>query len=530
MMNVVGKLAADELEQLEAERSRRMRIVPDLSSSRSAPSDKGRAPLKSPAGAKHRLDQALVTSAPVLESLTIYRHAPLHRPPQPRPPPYEPLPDTATAAEVPRGNEPLYEPHFLSAGQHSFGSLKHEIARTARRQSPSLSGGTADSHQMKKLLQTRRDAVLHRRSQQRARAQQLATAVEARVDKVARSSWQPHSQRQKQSPAQLLEAEATMRELAVAPHAFLNKTSDRPSLAVRAMRWGTYESPPPPAPPPPPSQQKFRPRRPTLPAEKPAVGLAPDPELKTSPPPLQTKPEISVVGALVASATAAKMLEKHDLRKVDKISMGEWGPEPEPEPEPELQPELKLESHRAAPTAMPGRAEAPGFQPELETDQKGEQEQDQELESEQHQELAAEDAHIEEQQLAQDWVAVAIARRANAIRVRSDAALMIQSHFRERRLRRRRVRTAAPVFAERQRSDTQAPAQAPAQAQAQAQAQSLPQMQTEKQTGEEAVQIQRCFRGWSARRRVALFWLWWEGTIEEDAATKIAALWRGCPL
>ena len=42
-----------------------------------------------------------------------------------------------------------------------------------------------------------------------------------------------------------------------------------------------------------------------------------------------------------------------------------------------------------------------------------------------------------------------------------------------------------------------------------------------------AVEIQRTYRGWSARRRVDAFWEWWEVTIEEDAATKIQAVGRG---
>ncbi len=443
--------------------------------------------------------QALVTTTPGPScGLTIYRRVPLHPPPQPRPPPYDPPSSTSSTPKISAEKAP----HVPSAGQR--GTC---IARAAGPQHSGRSlppgGSQPDSMQMNKLLQARRDAVLHRRSQQRERAQQLATAIEARVDQMAQRDWTRHSQRPRRSPAQLLEAEATMRELAVAPHSssasqIAGHYSERPSLAMRAMRWGTYESPapPPPPPPPPPAQQKFRPRPILAAADKPP------------------EPKISIAGALFASATAAKMLEKHDQRASEPEP-----PEPQPKPEPQEQleplpthtlpkPEILLAAreHELESKVDPD----PDLQPELEpaeTDVQNkklvpsptsklpepeisigvcELELEPNFEPERdplQPEPAANDVQVNH--VKADWLAVAIGRRANQIRARSDATLLIQSAFRGSRVRRGRARMAA------------------------------------------VGQIQRFWRGWSARRRVSLYWLWWEETIERHAVTKIAALWRG---
>ena len=255
MMNVVGKMAVDEREQQEEERERRLRVVPDRQrrrpGSRPAPARQPARALTLPAHSSATgLGQALVTlNADLGGGSPVHRQAPLRRPPQPRPPPYEPSTPSSTAPAL------EIEPHFLSSAQHTFGSLKQDIARSLGRQSPTSSPPTAggdddEPERMKKLLLARREAVLRRREQQRQRAQELAAEVEAKVDRVARSGWRSQPPR-KGSTAQLFEAEATMRQLAVAsPSAARDESrspgssrsprsrrSDGPSLAVRAMNW-----------------------------------------------------------------------------------------------------------------------------------------------------------------------------------------------------------------------------------------------------------------------------------------------------
>ena len=76
MMNVVGKIAVEELNQQESERKQRLRVVPDAQQNGHCEGGTRSTAATTPRHKPNRLGQALVTPASGADGLTVQNHTP----------------------------------------------------------------------------------------------------------------------------------------------------------------------------------------------------------------------------------------------------------------------------------------------------------------------------------------------------------------------------------------------------------------------------------------------------------------------